>query len=169
AKLSAITGYADSITQVGVRISLQQIALSQIRTIGGTVKSATVTQPFDLDASGQTSTQRAAKAQLDQILAALNTPAGDRYLFSGRSGDKPATDTLDHILDGDGARAGLKQVIAERNQADLGTGLGRLQISATANSVGLTEDATPYGLKLAGVNSTLSNVTTSGPTAPPAT
>jgi hypothetical protein len=36
-------------------------------------------------------------AQLDQILAALNTPAGDRYLFSGRAGDKPATDTLDHI------------------------------------------------------------------------
>ena len=59
--------------------------------------------------------------------ALLNTPAGDRYLFSGRAGDKPATETLDHILNGDGARAGLKQMIAERNQADLGAnGLGRL-------------------------------------------
>ena len=42
-------------------------------------------------------------------------PAGDRYLFSGRAGDKPATDTLDHILIGDGARVGLKQIIAEAN------------------------------------------------------
>ena len=31
-------------------------------------------------------------------------------------------------MNGDGARAGLKQLIAERNQADLGSnGLGRLQ------------------------------------------
>ena len=137
AKLAAITGYANSSTQVGVRISMQQTALSQIRTIGSTVKSATFTQPFEIDSSGQTSTQRAAKAQLDQILGALNTPAGDRYLFSGRAGDKPATDTLDHILNGDGARAGLKQVIAERNQADLGSsGLGRLRDSAGGGLAG---------------------------------
>src|SRR5262245_39535797 len=101
AKLAAITGYANSSTQVGVRISVQQTALSQIRTIRNTVKAAAFTQPFDLDSSGQTSTQRAAKTLLDQILGVLNTPAGDRYLFSGRAGDKPATDTLDHVLNGD--------------------------------------------------------------------
>ena len=40
-------------------------------------------------------------------------------------------------MNGDGARAGLKQVIAERKQADLGaSGLGRLAVSApTATSV----------------------------------
>ena len=59
-------------------------------------------------------------SQLDEILGLLNTPAGDRYLFSGRAGDKPAIETLDHILNGDGARAGFKQIIAERKQADLG-------------------------------------------------
>jgi len=124
-RLAALSGYADSVTQVGVRIGLQQTALSQIASIGKTVKSSTLTQPFDIDSTGQTTTQRAAKAQLDQILGLLNTPAGDRYLFSGRAGDKLATDTLDHILNGDGARAGLKQLIAERNQADLGaTALG---------------------------------------------
>jgi len=171
AKLAAITGYADSGTQVGVRISLQQTVLSQIQSIGNTVKSATRTQPFDLDGSGQTATQRAAKAQLDQILGALNTPAGDRYLFSGRAGDKPATDTLDHILNGDGARAGLKQVIAERNQADLGSnGLGRLQIPAAAGSAVTISEETPptvFGMKLASVTP-LNGATVTGPTGSPA-
>ncbi|MGB9367930.1 MAG: flagellar biosynthesis protein FlgL [Xanthobacteraceae bacterium] len=171
AKLAAITGYADSITQVGVRTSLQQTALSQIASLSNTVKSATLTQQFNLDASGQTSTQRSAMAQLDQILGALNTPAGDRYLFSGRSGDKPATDTLDHIFNGDGARAGLKQMIAERNQADLGSnGLGRLQIPAAAGSlVAIAEETPPtvFGMKLASVTP-LNGATVTGPTGSPA-
>jgi hypothetical protein len=171
ARLAAITGYADSSTQVGVRISVQQTALSQIRTIRNTVKSAAFTQPFDLDSSGQTSTQRAAKTLLDQILGVLNTPAGDRYLFSGRAGDKPATDTLDHVLNGDGARAGLKQVIAERNQADLGSnGLGRLQIPPVVGSlVTISEEIPPtvFGLKLASVTP-LNGATVTGPTGSPA-
>jgi flagellar hook-associated protein 3 FlgL len=171
AKLAALSGYADSVTQVGVRIGLQQTALSQIEAIGKTVKSATLTQPFDLDSTGQTTSQRAAKAQLDQILGLLNTPAGDRYLFSGRAGDKPATDTLDHVLNGDGARAGLKQLIAERNEADLGTnGLGRLQTPAVAGSqVTISEETPPtvFGVKLASV-SPLSGATVIGPTGSPA-
>jgi hypothetical protein len=171
AKLAAITGYADAVTQVGVRISVQQTALSQIQAIGSTAKSASLTQPFDVDSSGQAATQRAAMAQLDEILGLLNTPAGDRYLFSGRSGDKPAADTLGNILDGDGARAGLKQLIAERNQADLGSnGLGRLQIPPPAGSqVTISEEAPPtvFGMKLASVTS-LNGATVTGPTGSPA-
>jgi flagellin-like hook-associated protein FlgL len=171
AKLAAMNGYADAATQVGVRINLQQTALSQIADIGNTVKSATLTQQFDLDASGQTATQRAAMAQLDQILGVLNTPAGDRYLFSGRAGDKPATDTLDHILNGNGAQAGLKQIIAERNQADLGTnGLGRLQIPAASGTQASISEETPptvFGMKLASVTP-LNGATVTGPTGSPA-
>src|ERR1043166_1939755 len=171
AKLSALSGYADSVTQVGVRIGLQQTGLSQIDSIGKTVKASTLTQPFDVDGTGQTTTQRAAMAQLDQILGVLNPPAGDRYLFSGRAGDKPATDTLDHILNGDGARAGLKQIISERNQADLGAnGLGRLTIPAAAGSqVTISEETPPtvFGFKLASV-SPLNGATVTGPAGSPA-
>ena len=171
AKLAAITGYSDAVTQVGVRIGLQQTALSTIASIGSTVKSAALTQQFDLESTGQTSTQRAASAQLDQILGVLNTPAGDRYLFSGRAGDKPATETLDHILNGDGARAGLKQLISERNQADLGAnGMGRLQVPAAAGSqVTISEETPPtvFGMKLASVTS-LNGATVTGPTGSPA-
>src|SRR5215210_5631391 len=132
ARLSAMDSYAETVTQIGVRMNVQQTALGRIADLGRTAKAGTL-GAFDVDSSGQTMTQRAAALQLDEILGLLNTPAGDRYLFSGRAGDRPATETLDHILNGDGTRAGLKQIIAERNQADLGVnGLGRLAIPPAA-------------------------------------
>src|SRR5437763_3561990 len=169
-QLSAMTGYADTVTQIGVRLSLQQTSLTRIADLGSAVKGATLTQ-FNIDASGQTATQRTANTQLDEILGLLNTPAGDRYLFSGRAGDKPATDTLDHILNGDGAKAGFRQIAAERNQADLGSnGLGRLVIPPVAGSqVSISEETPPtvFGMKLASVSS-LNGATVASPTGSPA-
>src|SRR5665811_1299553 len=108
----------------------------------------------------------------DQILSLLNTQGGNGYLFSGSGLNQPSVDTADHILNGNGAQAGLKQVIAERNQADLGAdGLGRLVIPAAVGAtVSVSEDAasSPFGLKLAGVNSTLTGATVTGPTGSPA-
>src|SRR5437588_19938 len=169
-QLSTMTGYADTATQIGVRLSLQQTSLTRIADIGSAVKGATLT-PFNIDASGQTQTQRTAITQLDEIIGLLNTPAGDRYLFSGRAGDKPATDTLDHILNGDGLKAGFKQILAERNQADLGTtGLGRLVVPpAVGSQVTISEETPPtvFGMKLASVSS-LNGATVSGPSGSPA-
>jgi flagellar hook-associated protein 3 FlgL len=65
----------------------------------------------------------------------------------------------------------LKQVISERLQADQGTGTGRLVITTpTATSVQVAEDASPspFGLKLAAVNSTLTGATVTGPSGVPA-
>ncbi len=168
-RLSAISGYNDTAMQLSVRMSLQQTSLTRIADLGSTVKGATLTQ-FDIDTGGQTATQRAAASQLDEILGLLNTPAGDRYLFSGRAGDKPATETLDHILNGDGAKAGLKQIIAERNQADLGaSGLGRLTTGLVGSLVTISEETplTVFGMKLASV-SPLNGATVTGPTGSPA-
>jgi hypothetical protein len=92
-------------------------------------------------------------------------------LFSGKAVGQPAAETSDHILNGDGAKAGLKQIISERNQADLGAdGLGRLVVSApTATSVALTQDSatSPFGFKLNAVNSSLTGATVTGPTGTP--
>jgi hypothetical protein len=169
-QLSAMTGYADTVTNVGVRINLQQNALTGIADMASSVKGAAQTQ-FNIDASGQAAAQRTASGQLDQILSLLNTQSGDRYLFSGRATDKPATDTLDHIMNGDGARAGFTQVMTERNQADLGAnGLGRLVIPPAAGSlVNISEETPPtvFGMKLASVSS-LIGATVTGPTGSPA-
>jgi flagellin-like hook-associated protein FlgL len=129
--LSAISSYSDTTTNVSLRVSLQQTTLTRIATINGNVKAASQTN-FSIDASGQTVGQHSANAQLDEILNALNTQAGDRYLFSGRATDKPAAESSDVVMNGDVLRAGFKQVMSERNQADLGAnGLGRLLLPAT--------------------------------------
>ncbi len=170
-QLSAIDGYQAAITQGGVRLDVAQTALSQITSLAQSAKTTALTSLFKLNGGSSTPDQTTALSQFDQVLSLLNTKSGDRSLFSGRDVDQPAVETSDHILNGFAGRAGLKQMIDERHQADLGaSGLGRLVVSSpTATSVAVTEDAvSPFGFKLAGVNSTLSGATITGPSAPPA-
>jgi flagellar hook-associated protein 3 FlgL len=171
AQLSAIDGYNNTITNVMTRIDLMNNALSNMTDLGSTVKAAMAQAPQGADGLGVALAQQTGQNALDQLLSLLNSRAGDHYLFSGRATDQPAVETLSHILDGDGVKAGLKQLISERNQADLGTsGLGRLALSTpTATSVQVDEDAvSPFGFKLASVTSNLTNATVSGPSGSPA-
>jgi flagellin-like hook-associated protein FlgL len=165
-QLAAIGGFDDAISNVGVRINLAQTSLGRIADIAHTVKGAAIASPA-IDASGVTTAQSTASMELREILGLLNTQAGDRYVFSGQASNTPAVETFDHIMNGVGARAGLLQVTDERKQADLGTGTGRLLITApTATSVEVAEDAiSPFGFKIAGVTSNLTGatVTPSGP------
>jgi flagellin-like hook-associated protein FlgL len=171
-QLAAINSFNDTITNVGTTVSLQQLVLQQIGSLGSTVQSSTSQPSYAIDSTGQTSAQESAESSLDQILSTLNTQGANGYLFSGNSLDQPSVDTADHILNGNGSQAGLKQVIAERNQADLGAdGLGRLVIPAVSGAtVSVSEDAagSPFGLKLAGVSSSLTGATVTGPAGAPA-
>jgi flagellin-like hook-associated protein FlgL len=174
AQLSAIKSFDDTMANAGTSISIQQAVLQQIAKLGNTVQSSTTQASFAIDGTGQTTSQKTAQSQLDQVLSLLNTQGGNGYLFSGSGLNQPSVDTSDHILNGNGAQAGLKQVIAERNQADLGAdGLGRLAIPAVAGTtVAVSEAAaasSPFGLKLAGVNSSLTGATVTGPAGSPAT
>jgi flagellar hook-associated protein 3 FlgL len=173
AQIAALSSFDDTITNVGTTINLQQSVLQQIANVGSAVQTATVQQgSFAIDSTGQTTVQESAQDQLGQILNALNSQGGNGYLFSGTAVDQPSVDTVDHILNGNGAQAGLKQVIAERNQADLGAdGLGRLVIPAASGStVSVSEDAagSPFGLKLSSVSSSLTGASVSGPSGSPA-
>ena len=150
---------------IGTRIDVAQTALTRMDELSSEVKRAAQLAPFDLDNTGQTTGQKNARLELDEMLGLLNSQAGDRYLFSGRAGDQPSVETLEHILDGDGLRAGFKQVLAERRLADLGDGLGRLDIPAPVGDVvTVSEEVSgPFGFKLASVASTLTNAVVAGP------
>ena len=169
AQLSALSAFDNSIDMVTTRIGLMSNALSSMTKVAGTVQSAidNVTPP---SGNGSvTIAQQTANSSLGQLLDLLNTQSGGHYLFSGTATDQPPTDTLDHIINGNGAQAGLTQLISERTQADLGTGgLGRLTIANGGTSVSVAEDASPFGFKLSAVNSNLTNATVSGPTGSPA-
>src|SRR5581483_1986197 len=169
-QLSSINAFNDTIQNVNARINLMNTALGNMLDISSAVKAAMVQANGVSNGSGAEVAQQTGLSSLDQLLALLNAQAGDRFLFSGRATDQPAVETLDHILNGDGARAGLKQLIAERNQADLGIdGRGRLAIGAAGpTTVQIDEDATTFGLKLASITTTVTGATTSGPAGSPA-
>jgi flagellar hook-associated protein 3 FlgL len=108
---------------------------------------------------------------LSSMVGILNTPAGDRYMFSGTATNTPATVSVDQMINGTATQAGLKTLIAERAQADGTTGTGRLTITQpTSTSVSVAEDAagSPFGLKLSNVTSTLTGATVTGPSGSPA-
>lgn len=167
AQLSAVNAYSDTITNVGTRIGIMQTALKRVGDIANTTRS-TILQANAAGTSAGT-LQATARTSLDELVGLLNTQSGDRYLFSGRDTDKPAVASMTDMLDGQGSRAGLKQIISERQQADLGTaGTGRLTVTApTATSVSIDDEASPFGIKLASASSTLSNATVTGPTGTP--
>src|SRR5258708_12442592 len=99
-------------------------------SIGTTVLNSANSSTQTLNSAGQTIGQQTAGSQLYSMLGILNMQAGDRYLFSGSAINTLSVASADDILNGTVGQAGLKQVIAERQQADLGTnGLGRVVIS----------------------------------------
>jgi len=163
-QLSALGGYSSTATTVGTTLTLAQSVLTQLGDAGTSVQQALNQQnSFSLNSNGQTATQQSAASYLDQILSLLNTQAGDNYMFSGSALNQPSVASTSDILNGNGAQAGLTQVISERLQADEGTGnLGRLTIGGTAPDVTLSSDSSPFGFKLASVNSSLTGATVTG-------
>ncbi|HUD86542.1 MAG TPA: flagellar biosynthesis protein FlgL [Xanthobacteraceae bacterium] len=168
AQLSAISGYSGTASTVGTTLSIAQSVLTQLGDSGSTVAQSISEQgAFTLDGTGQTSTQQAAAGQLGEILSLLNTQVGGNYIFSGSALNQPSVASTSAILNGNGAQAGLTQIISERQQADLGAnGLGRLTVGGTGSNVTLTQDGTPFGFQIASVNSSLTGATVSG--SPPA-
>ena len=165
AQLAALGSFDSTMRNVGTTINLKQQVLQQIGSVGSSVQTSVAQPSFTIDNTGQTPAQQAAASQLDQVLGLLNTQGGNGYLFSGTSPDQQSVDTTDHILNGYGSQAGLKQVIAERLQADQGSnGLCRLVIPVPApasTTVSVNEDAagSPFGLKLASVSSSFTGAT----------
>jgi flagellar hook-associated protein 3 FlgL len=170
AQLSNITGYQSTITNVGTTISAANTSLQALASTSSNVETAANSGSQTLNSNGQTAGQVTAISQLSSMLSILNTQGGNGYIFSGAATNTPSVATADAILNGNGAQAGLTQIISERQQADLGTtGLGRLTVSApTTTSVSLAQDSSPFGIKLGAVSSTLTGATVTGPAGSPA-
>jgi flagellar hook-associated protein 3 FlgL len=176
-QLANISAFSDTIGSINTTIGVANTGLQSLVNIGTTVQNSANSSSQALNTAGQTIAQQTATAQLSSALGILNLQAGDRYVFSGSAINTPAVASIDDITNGTTTQAGLKQVISERQQADLGTsGLGRLVISPsppspplTPTSVQVAEDVagSPFGLKLNAISSTLTGSTVTGPTGSP--
>jgi flagellar hook-associated protein 3 FlgL len=172
AQLSDVNGYSSNASTVGTTLSIAQSALTQIGNAGTSVAQAISQQSaFSLDNTGQTAMQESAASYLDQILSLLNTQVGNNYLFSGSAVTSPSVASSSEILNGNGAQAGLEQLISERQQADLGTnGMGRLTVAVTGaglNDVTVSQDGSPFGFQLASVTSNLTGASVTQPSGSP--
>jgi flagellar hook-associated protein 3 FlgL len=170
-QLASISAFGDTITNVNTIINVGNTALQTLSQITGQVQSAAASTPQNINSTGQTIAQQNAQTELSSIVGILNTQAGDRFIFSGSAINTPSVASVDNIMNGSGTQAGLKQVIAERAQADGTTGLGRLVLTQpTTTSVSVAEDVpgSPFGLKLSSVSSSLTGATVSGPSGSPA-
>jgi flagellar hook-associated protein 3 FlgL len=174
AQLANISAFTDTMTNINTTIGVANTELQGLVDIGTTVQTGANSSNQTLNSSGQTMAQQTAASQLSSMIGILNMQSGDRYLFSGSAINTPSTAPVDQILNGTTTQAGLKQVIAQRAQADgTGTnGLGRLVISSSSTLplVSVAEDAagSPFGLKLNSVSSSLTGATVTGPAGSPA-
>ena len=171
-QLANITAFGDTMTNVNTIINSANAALQSLSQIAGQVQGTASATPQNLTATVRPSASRTHCPKCPPIVGILNTQVGDRYIFSGNAIGTPAVASADDILNGTVGKAGLKQVIAERQQADLGaSGLGRLVVTApTTTSVNVAEDVagSPFGLKLSTVSSSLTNAVVTGPSGSPA-
>ena len=181
AQLSNISAFGTTITNVNTIISAANTGLQSLSKIADQVQSNASSSPQNLNNSGQTIGQQNATSELSAIVGILNTQVGNRFIYSGTAINTPALASANDILNGTTTQAGLKQVVSERLQADLGAnGLGRLVVtppaaapatppaSSTLTTVGEDVAGSPFGLKLSAVSSTLTNATVTGPSGSPA-
>jgi flagellar hook-associated protein 3 FlgL len=171
AQVSSIDSYSNTSTNVNTRLSVVNLALQGMSDVSKQTKSAATSSTIILNNNGQTSGQITAQASFANAVAMLNSQSGDRYLFSGRATDTAATVPADVMLNGNGAQAGLTQLINERRQADQGTGtMGRLTVSSpplTTTVTSVAEDGSSFGLKLASITSSLTGATVTQPAGSP--
>jgi hypothetical protein len=171
AQVSSIDAFADTAANVNTRLSVANLALQGLSDIGASVKGAAASSTIVLNNNGQTSGQITAQAAFANAVSLLNSQSGDRYLFSGRATDTPATVPADVMLNGTGTQAGLVQLINERRQADQGVGnMGHLTVSSpppTTTVTRVSEDGSSFGLKLGSISSSLTGATVTQPTGSP--
>jgi len=169
-QVTSMEGYVKTMDLVNLRLGIQSGALTRMDEISSKVKTDALTTTFDLNGSGQTQLQLNAASQFDEITSLLNTELEGRHLFGGTDTADPPVALPGLILDGDTTHAGLKQLVSERAQADMGSDdRARLTLNTVGNTFSVAEDADPsvFGTKLFGTTSTLSGTTVTGPVGSP--
>src|SRR5918995_4025376 len=164
ARLSALEGYTAAVDGADLRLKMMVQNLERPDALGQDTKSDATLARFELLSDGRTFSQKNTEQLLKEAIDLLNSDVAGRSLFAGRAVDTLPVESFERIMNGDGTRAGVKQLIAERKAADLGpSGLGRLALSHAggATTLSLSEDANAsvranFGFSILGAQGTAS-------------
>lgn len=167
-RMARMDGYQQSISTVNLRLEVLDSVMSRIDTIESDARAAALSGGGGTSGINFQTAPTLAGSRLDELLTLLNTDVAGRYMFGGNKTDSKPVATTSDIMNGVGARAGFKQVAAERKLADLGTNhLGRLGVTTATDTVTLSEENTVFGMKLSGVSTTSANIAVTPPTGSP--
>ncbi len=170
ARISSINAFLSTIQMTSVRTNVMDQALTRFAEIGRDIKADANFPAYELTDGDRTSMQVRAQNGLDEALSLLRSDVAGRYLFSGRAIDTNPISSMSAIMDGEGGKAGFKQHLAERRQADLGAdGLGRLEVAVAADEVTVGEDVegSPFGFKLSAITTNIAGATVTQPAGAP--
>ena len=174
-RIGAIESYEETIVMAELHIKTLNLTLERLEDLRLDAKQAIDTNDFELQADGQTRSQATAEILLYEAVNLLNTEVAGYYLYGGSDALQNPVADAKTILEGTSTKAGLKTVMSEFYQANLGANNnGRLDVSAlTTNYAGLVptdstftiaEDGThDFGFDISSVTSTLTNATITGP------
>jgi flagellar hook-associated protein 3 FlgL len=170
-KMAQIDSWLSGIELTSVNLKLQTASVENFTKLTNETRNDTRSNSYVPSASGRSSPQVLAEEKFKQTLDLLNIAVNGRYLFSGKTSDTQPTAGFSEIVNGDGAgKAGLKQLIDERRQADLGSGQGRLTVGGAGTTATIAEEATvhPYGFKIGGIVGSSAALATTFNPGPPA-
>ena len=170
-KVAQLDSWLSGIELSNVNLKLQTASVENFTKLTNETRNDTRSNSYVPSASGRSSPQVLAEEKFKQTLDLLNIAVNGRYLFSGKTSDTQPTLGFNEIVNGDGAgKAGLKQLIDERRQADLGSGQGRLTVGGAGTTATVAEEATvhPYGFKIAGIVGSSAALATTFNPGPPA-
>lgn len=164
-------GYNSVIDLTTIRLKVMDQSTNELRTLVEKARSVMLNTRGTGGYPEITAGVKQVQAQFEQVISSLNNQHEGLYLYSGRTRDvKPVVDA-NTLMWGDGTNAGLRQVVDERRQADVGTGNGRMVTSNVGALTTLSEDAAgnPFGIKLVAgtAGGGMSNVTVAGPAGAP--
>ncbi|KQU51944.1 hypothetical protein ASG72_10680 [Bosea sp. Leaf344] len=156
-KISSIDSWLAGIQLGNVNVDLQTKAIENYAKMTSETRNDLRSNTYVPSASGRSSPQTMAEEKFKQTLDLLSTQVNGRYLFSGRTSDVNPVASYSEIMNGDApGRAGLSQLIKERQRADLGTApnWGRVAFSNTGpTNTTMTEAGGDFGLKLTAATS----------------
>jgi flagellin-like hook-associated protein FlgL len=167
-------GYSSVLEMTDIRLKIMDQSTNELRTLVDGARASMLQTRGTGGFPEITASVKQVQAQFEQMVTSLNAQHEGLFLYSGRTRDTRPVADANSIMWGDGTNAGLRQVIDERRQADLGvTGLGRMVTNLVGSNVTLAEDAVgnPFGIKLVAgsVGGSMSNVTVTGPAGAPMT
>ncbi|MDB5622297.1 MAG: hypothetical protein JWR39_860 [Devosia sp.] len=157
-RLDKIAGFSSSIDTVNLRLSFLDKSMSRFDSMEGEARNSALPGQYGSSDINMATVPRQSEARFDEIITMLQEDVAGRYLFGGNVTDTPPVENARVLLNGQGGRLGFKQVLAERQAADLGDGLGRLELSAGAAGTGVVtvqdDRSHPFGFKLSTISTT---------------